>query len=219
MKPTRSLTHYLRLGAILIGICLASQTAMTDTVKTQPGLTVTLHVYNSAHANSETVIRAEREVKRIYRQIGVETVWVEYAVPEDQHWTVRQASELYVNIVAQAPEDLVRLNALGVAPRAGHNRKRLYVYYDRVEDLYRKQLAATVRGHSYRWARTDQILGYVLAHEIGHLLGLEGHSEAGIMRAAWSRDDLLKLSCGVLAFTAQQAAVIRAEVAMHQLQN
>jgi hypothetical protein len=54
-------------------------------------------------------------------------------------------------------------------------------------------------------------LGYAIAHETGHLLGLR-HSEFGIMRAAWRPNDLLNLAYGDLAFTAQQSAIIRSEV-------
>src|SRR2546425_8360813 len=178
----RTFTHYLKVAAILTGICSLGQTAMAGTVKTQPGLKITLNVYNWAHVDSETLIRAKQEATRIYREIGIETVWLDSTVDEDrQNLTPHQASEIYVNIVPQASEGLGLLsNALGIAPGEGRNRGRLYVCYDRVESLYRKQIAATARGKTYRWATTEQILGYAMAHEIGHLLGLDAHSELGI---------------------------------------
>jgi len=214
----RSFIHYLKVAAILTGICSVSQTAMAGTVKMQPGLKITLNVYNWAHVDSETLNRAEQEATRIYREIGIETVWVDRSVDEQQqNSAAHRASEIYVNIVPQTSEGLGLLtNALGIAPGAGRNRGRLYVCYDRVESLFRKQIAGTARGKTYRWATTAQILGYALAHEIGHLLGLDAHSEHGIMRAAWSPTDLLNLGFGDLAFTAQQAAVIRTEVELRQ---
>ena len=122
-----------------------------------------------------------------------------------------------MNIVPQATEGLGLLsNALGIAPGAGRNRGRLYVCYDRVERLYRKQVAGTARGKTARSATTAQILGYAMAHEIGHLLGLDAHSDLGIMSVAWGPTDLLNLAYGDLAFTPQQAAVIRFEVELRQ---
>ena len=209
----RTFTHYLKVAAILTGICSLGQTAMAGTVKTQPGLKITLNVYNWAHVDSETLIRAKQEATRIYREIGIETVWLDRPVDEDrQNLTPHQASEIYVNIVPQASEGLGLLsNALGIAPGEGRNRGRLYVCYDRVESLYQKQIAAVSRGKTDWWSTRAQILGYAMAHEIGHLLGLDNHSQVGIMRAAWDPSDLVNL-----AFTPQQASVIRTEVEMRQ---
>jgi len=134
-----------------------------------------------------------------------------------QNSAPHRVSEIYVNIVPQATEGLGLLsNALGIAPGAGRNRGRLYVCYDRVEWLYRKQVAGTARGKTARSATTAQILGYAMAHEIGHLLGLDAHSDLGIMSVAWGPTDLLNLAYGDLAFNPQQAALIRSEVELRQ---
>ena len=214
----RSFTRYLRRAAILAGICSTAQAAVSGSVKMQPGLEITLNVYNWSHVDSETLIRAKQEAARIYREIGVETVWLDHPVDEaQQNSAPHHVSEIYVNIIPQATEGLGLLsNALGIAPGAGRNRGRLYVCYDRVERLYRKQVAGTARGKTARSATTAQILGYAMAHEIGHLLGLDAHSDLGIMSVAWGPTDLLNLAYGDLAFTPQQASVIRFEVELRQ---
>jgi hypothetical protein len=52
-----------------------------------------------------------------------------------------------------------------------------------------------------------EILGGILAHEIGHLLLAENsHSETGVLRARWEDQDLRMLACGRLWFTPEQAA-------------
>ena len=52
-----------------------------------------------------------------------------------------------------------------------------------------------------------EILGGILAHEIGHLLLAENsHSETGVLRAEWGDEDLRLLACGRLSFTPEQAA-------------
>ncbi len=55
-----------------------------------------------------------------------------------------------------------------------------------------------------------QIMGYAMAHEIGHLLlGPNSHSLSEIMRAKWHPKDLKVLAKASLLFTSQQAELIR----------
>ena len=78
------------------------------------------------------------------------------------------------------------------------------MFYHRVESL-----AVELRG-----AR-DVLLGYALAHEIGHLLlGTNSHALNGIMRAHWTEEELRLASAGRFTFLPQQAAKMRAEVAV-----
>jgi len=210
-------THYLKLAAVLLGICSMKQTAIAGTPKMETGLEITVDLYNYAHVDSETLIRAKEETTRIYREIGIETLWIDKQIAEQPGLAPYRVSEIRVNIVLYASEGLGLLsNSLGIAPGTGPNRGRLYVCYVRVENLYRKQVASTVRARTSRPATKAQILGYAIAHEMGHLLGLDAHSENGIMRVAWSPIDLLNLAYEELAFTVQQAAVIRNQVRIRQ---
>jgi hypothetical protein len=74
-----------------------------------------------------------------------------------------------------------------------------YAFFDRVAEFAssHKLLAATVLGH-------------VIAHEVGHLLLREGHTERGLMRAEWFKRDLELAQTGLLGFTPEQSARIRA---------
>jgi hypothetical protein len=50
---------------------------------------------------------------------------------------------------------------------------------------------------------------YVLAHELAHAMqGVARHSESGIMKAQWSRDDYQEMALHKLAFTAADIALI-----------
>src|SRR2546427_3483904 len=53
-------------------------------VPAEPGLKITLRIHNHAHVESETLIRAEQEATRIYRKIGVETVWLHQPLPQEE---------------------------------------------------------------------------------------------------------------------------------------
>jgi len=61
----------------------------------------------------------------------------------------------------------------------------------------------------------DLTLGYVMAHEIGHLMGL-GHRPGGIMTAAFSRQDLHRAASGSLTFAPDDARELRQAVAQSQ---
>jgi hypothetical protein len=208
----------------------ASTAQISGTVKDQSGavspgpaetgLKIILRIRNYAHVESETLIRAEQEATRIYRNIGVETVWLHQPLLTEKKQEAsprQQRPDIDLNILAQAiAESLgVQSGSLGVAPGAGRNRDWAYVFYDRVEDLSQKQIAAVARGRVRRWATTAQILGYTMAHEVGHLLGLS-HSAAGIMRGGWRWNDLLDAAYGDLDFTPSQAVVIRTEVRIRE---
>lgn len=76
------------------------------------------------------------------------------------------------------------------------------VYYEGVEFLGEQEAAP--RSH---------ILGWVIAHELGHLLlGLNSHSWTGLMRARWSREDFRPMARGAFSFTPQQCELLRVGV-------
>jgi hypothetical protein len=54
----------------------------------------------------------------------------------------------------------------------------------------------------------ERLLGHVLAHEVGHLLG-ENHSPKGIMRGTWGRDDLKLMGFSTVEFSTDQAKQLR----------
>jgi hypothetical protein len=62
-----------------------------------------------------------------------------------------------------------------------------------------------------------EILGYVMAHELGHLLlGSNAHSREGIMQAHWESQQLHSVTRGQLLFTPAQAAKMRSKIASLQ---
>lgn len=53
-----------------------------------------------------------------------------------------------------------------------------------------------------------RLLGHVVVHEIGHILGVN-HSSNGIMRGEWSRNDRKLMGFSTLNFSTDQAAQLR----------
>jgi hypothetical protein len=110
--------------------------------------------------------------------------------------------DLAVEIVPHAPASFSDV-ALAMALPHADSGVRIVIFYDRVEPL--------LRGHQ---APQAAVLGYVLAHEIAHVLqGIARHSEAGIMRARWTDNDLKQMGIRVLTFTPEDVQLIRRRLA------
>jgi hypothetical protein len=56
--------------------------------------------------------------------------------------------------------------------------------------------------------RHDDLIGAIVAHEIGHLLGIR-HAPAGLMRASLETDDMIALRRGKLRFSPAEAGRMR----------
>lgn len=171
------------------------------------GLAITIHVYNYAKVEQDTLGDAKKKVAGIFHKAGVETLWA--ALGDD---LLSRLPNIYIVIIPGSMSNRLTLprnvpkDALGFTPGAGPDRDRAYVFYSNV-----KALAMSFGEASY--ANTVNMLGCAITHEIGHLLlEFPSHSPTGIMRTAWDLGDLAHASDGELLFTRQQARMIRQEV-------
>jgi hypothetical protein len=168
-------------------------------------------VYNYAHVDRWQLSDSENMASAIFKQAGVETVWVDCPLsameiptyPDCQRQMGR--TDLVLKILPRSMEIGLSVHGepLGWAvPCSDGPGCEIRVFYDQVQDM------ATDEYH------IDRILGHVIAHEAGHiLLGPGAHSRVGIMRAPWSPRDLHRISLGFpLAFTDDQRRRLRANL-------
>ncbi|MGC4048906.1 MAG: hypothetical protein QM757_05210 [Paludibaculum sp.] len=101
---------------------------------------------------------------------------------------------ILISLLEQSAEE-ERPEALAFAQPYGDG--RIVVFHDRVRQRAWPSLTPT-------------LLGYVLAHEIGHILqGVERHSDTGIMKSRWLYGDYKSMAMDRLSFTPEDAAMIR----------
>lgn len=182
--------------------------------------TFTVEIHNDAKMDSKELANAERVAGTVFKKAGVASNWVEAGTvyknqSSDAADDATSLAHLRVYILSGATADSLALpdGVMGVAPGNGPDRQFVYILYDRVKELAHKR--ETVGALDARISLcTSQILGEVIAHEIGHIiLNLSSHSATGIMRGPWDRRDLQDAAYGQLLFTPEQAKVIRTEVA------
>ena len=168
--------------------------------------TATVLVYNYARVSRSILARAEREARRVLGAAGVRIIWVECPVESTASvggpcLRTLESTDIMLRILPPPAEHSLKTDVFGFAV----NPILASVYCDSAVRL------AVEEEHVEFDARI--ILGYVIAHELGHLfLGSNSHSSAGIMRSPWGRKQVRQALMGTLLFTAEQAKVMQAEV-------
>ena len=187
--PGRTVYCVLSLAILVVGGS-RSAVAQTNTPR------LTWRIIDYAPVPSHVLRIAKAETERVYMDIGVAI--------QDEEQTPEPARTVTVIILDAHRADLKALSshALGTAPGTPTARGTIaYILYDRIESAARRH--ARMAG---------ELLGLVIAHEIGHLLlPHNAHAQNSIMQADW--DSAFITQSPTATFTADQAAFIRSELA------
>lgn len=148
--------------------------------------TLQILVTNDAHVTPRMLSEAQEMTQRLYRDLGVEIVWVGQLDAD---------LPLVVSFPPEGGAERLQLgpNAMGYTFRTEDPEPggRALVFLDRVER--RAQLARV---------STSRLLGAVMAHEIAHMLLSDAHTMTGLMRPIWTDRDLQLIDMGGLRFNA-----------------
>ncbi len=195
-------------AALLCGVMAVPVRGFAQTPASDIRLTV--RVYDYAGVPAKVMTAAENEARRLLRRAGIETEWSgcpKNPNERDRYPNCREPlgeGDVFLHVMAQPVEGYhVTSSGFGstLQPGRGGSAEHVYAFYGRVKETAGKveQLPPAT------------LLGYVIAHEIGHLLlGPDNHSSRGIMRAHWGREDLEQMQSGKLAFLEEQAATMQA---------
>jgi hypothetical protein len=139
-----------------------------------------------AKVSRTDLAKAEAEATAAYRAGGFEVVWSPTKSRPDRGSAATTPRSIEVRVVI-LPRDMAEKKCRAEALSAGvmgtaitgaaEIRDRLaYIFYDRIE-----------RVGTSNHIPIERALGYVMAHEIGHLLiCVNSHSDQGLMRPEWN---------------------------------
>jgi hypothetical protein len=164
-------------------------------------------VHNYANVDPTVLKQAEKSAAAALGTGGVEVHWLDCPETGGASQQCQNPADPPVLALQLLPANASRRGApsssLGFAipPEPGQFGSFAGVFYDRVEKLGSRGFSEPV------------ILGHAMAHEIGHLLlGVEGHSDRGIMKAEWHANELEQAKDRTLSFNPMQRSRMRQNV-------
>jgi hypothetical protein len=169
---------------------------------------VTVAIYDDVRLSPRVLADAEDQAARVFQKAGVVISWIECKSSK---------TDAEPDLRCQDPPSIMRLN-LRIVPHASKASDGVFgvaflsaegtgaysdVSYNSVVELDREWHVGLA-----------QVLGHVMAHELGHLLlGSNAHSRQGIMCPRWHGDELHLASKGALLFSEEQGRFMRERLA------
>ena len=146
-------------------------------------------ICNSAKLPGYLLTTAETEAGFVFQPAGIEVEWADCQsglarTPSTTRFVIRLRNDLVPRFGGE-----LSLHAMGrafVSDGAGY-----------IADVYYPSIRAM---SEISPAGEGSLIGYTIAHEIGHLLLGAEHKPHGIMRARWDQDELLALAQHSLGF-------------------
>jgi hypothetical protein len=174
------------------------------------GQSMNVAVCNLSQVSGTVIEHAQAEAAYVFRNIDVEIHWMDCGAEVGaQDPGIRPDYIVRVQLGGKiAKPGPVSLEAMGRAfmDETGYG-FMVDTYYGAINDLI-------VR---FPLAGSDQLLGVVIAHELGHLLIGAGHRPNGIMRASWGKEEMEALNRRHLKFNDWERATILHKLAMRKL--
>jgi hypothetical protein len=176
-------------------------TALCSVELLAAGQQMNVAVCNLDGVREPIVAKAKAETELVYRSAGVTIVWRDcdtFPTPaelERDPWFIVRLRTGKPPLTA-GPASLDVMGKAFVEDHGGGT----------MADAYFQAIQAKSDQHN---GDSGLLLGFVMAHELGHLLLGPGHTPEGVMQAAWGQKQMDALRQRWLRFTEEGAARIR----------
>ena len=167
-------------GALVFGVLTGRTDAAAESLDS---LSVHVLVLDRIGVEADTLRQAQEEARRIFKASGISLAWqLRGQKPPAAPFVIK----LVIIVSNPIGETDKSPNMLAIAPGSKEARGTVaWLFYHRIVDL----------GQLLRLG-VSQLLGHVMAHEMGHLLLPYGsHAASGIMRAGWDTRQALLARC------------------------
>jgi len=202
-----------RLALILIVSATPFSTlslAHTPAARTpdQPSRLV-VSLFDDARLDSVTIAAAESRASAIFFEAGIEVDWLVCGPADPADFSPSHSAcsalawpfHLSVRIRPEAVSVSAETFGQAFVDTAGQG-----VH----SNVYFKNLSLSA---AHPQLSNAEMLGYVLAHELGHLLlGTNSHSPSGLMQARWDSSALHAAARSSLLFTSAQSSILRSRL-------
>ncbi len=204
------------MSRMLFLVTAVALTVQGATNELAPELDV--RIRNDAGVPRRMLKAAISTLAKVYRKAGVRVMWQECSARQGCAETL--GSEARILILSTG-------GSLGQwSPAQGELGRTLlqedcrqgriaYIFASLVEHRATQAAMKLQQRQLYSRLLYHRLLGYAMAHELAHLLGV-GHGAEGLMAAAWETDTLDEIRRGTLTFEPRQAERILASVTKQQ---
>jgi hypothetical protein len=165
---------------------------------------LSISVFNDADVPAVVLGRARDRAMAVFAQAGVELTWLDCGTP------ARRVIHAGCAAIAYPTHFSIRLveNSVGVAQDAFGQSFQNERGEGNYANVYVGPLASS---KALSVVNEGDLLGCVVAHEVGHLLlGVNSHSSRGLMRGFWRAEELYLAANGELMFSASETDRLRA---------
>jgi hypothetical protein len=201
--PTALLTANARSFACIVSTLVIAHAASATAQGSLKGAAgapaiVRVRLYDQANVPAAQLQQAKAELTRICLDAGARIEWLHGTAP-------RSTERFTIQLIVRRTGAGVVEHPHVIGTVLGHEHEQrgtAFVFYE-----------PALRLVHAREREVAQVLGYAMAHEIGHLLlPAPAHSSTGIMHEGWATDDVRRIVSGALTFTPAQDVLIRAKL-------